>query len=65
MTTAGSEIWRVGDGHDLERLAKSIQQKNGRNVYEPEFLDAIDACIDSLSDELRILSLDIHGKDFI
>jgi hypothetical protein len=63
MTPTGIEIWRPGDDHDLEELASSIQQKGGKNVYKPEFLDAIDASIDSLSDELRTLSLDIHGKD--
>jgi hypothetical protein len=64
MTPTEIEIWRPGDGHDLEGLANSIQQEGGKNVYKPEFLDAVDASIDSLSDELRTLSLDIHGKDF-
>ena len=63
MTPTGIGLWRSGDGHDPEVLANSIQQKVGKNVYKPELLDAIDASIDSLSDELRVLSLDIHGKD--
>jgi hypothetical protein len=62
MTTAGTETWRPDDGYDLDRLTNSIQQKGGSNVYKPEFLNAIDSRIDSLSDELRALSLDIHGE---
>lgn len=61
-TTAGKDIWRPDDGHDLTALANSIYQATGRNVHRPEILDAIDASIDSSSDELRQLSLDIHGK---
>jgi amidohydrolase len=60
MTTAGSEIWRPEDGHDLKALSTSIQQNLGQHVYRPEILDAIDATIDALYDELRSLSLDIH-----
>lgn len=62
MTTAGTEIWRPDDGHDLKALATSIQLKRGQNVYKPEILDVIDATMDGLSDELRALSLDIHGE---
>lgn len=62
MTTAGSEIWRPEDGHDLKALSTSIQQNLGQHVYRPEILDAIDATIDALYDELRSLSLDIHGE---
>jgi hypothetical protein len=30
-------------------------------VYRPDILAVIDATIDSLSSDLRVLSLDIHG----
>lgn len=62
FTTAGPEIWRPEDGHDLEIFATSIKQKQGKSGLEPEFLDFVDSHIDQLSDELRTLSLDIHGK---
>lgn len=62
MTTAGSDIWRPEDNHDLEALATSIRQERGQNVYRPDIHDVIDATIDALSDELRALSLDIHGE---
>jgi len=58
--SAGTEIWRLDDGHDVAALANSIHRTTGRNVYKPEILDAIDASIDSFSDDLRGLSLDIH-----
>ena len=62
VTTAGPVIWRPDDGHDLQALATSIQQKRGLDTYHPEFLDAIDAFIDGMSDELRELSINIHGE---
>lgn len=64
MTTADSEIWRPADSHDLEALAAAIRQERGQNVYRPEIHDVIDAKIDSMSDELRAISLDIHGEQF-
>jgi hypothetical protein len=65
MTTAGTEIWHPDDGHNLDMLANSIRHEMGKNVYKPEVLDVIEVNIDSLSDELRALSLDIHGKSSI
>lgn len=64
ITTAGTDIWRPDDGHDVTAIASSISRANGQSVYKPEILDAIDASIDSSSDELRKLSLDIHCKHF-
>lgn len=63
MTTAGTEIWHPDDGHDFQNLANSIRQKGRTNIYNPELLDAIDTSIDDLNDELRALSLDIHGME--
>jgi len=62
MTTAGTDIWRSGDGYDLDSLAISLQKKGGPGGYKPEIIDVIEATIDLLSDELRELSLSIHGK---
>lgn len=62
VTTAGPDIWRPDDGHDLQALAASIQQKSGLESYNPKVLDAIDAFIEEMSDELRELSIDIHGE---
>ena len=65
MTTAGTEIWHPDDGHNLDMLANSIRHEMGKNVYKSEVLDVIEVNIDSLSDELRALSLDIHGESSI
>ena len=63
MTTASTEMWRSDDGHDVDKLMASlIQQEGGTDVHQPEFLNAIESSIDSLSDKLRTLSLDIHGE---
>lgn len=62
VTTAGPDIWRPDDGHDLQALTASIRQKRGLDTYNPKVLDAIDAFIDGMSDELRELSIDIHGE---
>jgi hypothetical protein len=62
MTTAGVEVWRPTDGYDLEISANSIRRESGKNVYRPDILDVIETSIDSLSNELRALSLDIHGE---
>ena len=35
---------------------------NGQDIYRPELFDVIDSTIETLSDELRELSLDIHGN---
>lgn len=60
-TTSGQQLWRPDEGHDVVALAHSIAQKEGHNVYRPEVQDAIEANINSSSDKLRDLSLDIHG----
>ena len=65
MTTASTEMWRSDDGHDVDKLMATrslIQQEGGTDVHQPEFLNAIESSIDSLSDKLRTLSLDIHGE---
>ena len=35
---------------------------DGRPIYRPDLFDLIDSTIEALGDELRELSLDIHGK---
>lgn len=40
----------------------SLFRGDGKDIYEPEFFETIDTAIETLSDELRALSLDIHGK---
>jgi hypothetical protein len=62
-TALESDIWRPEDNHDLDALAKSLQVKGlqGEGACKPEILDAIEATINSMSDELRELSLNIHG----
>ena len=35
---------------------------DGRPIYRPDLFDIIDSTIEALGDELRELSLDIHGK---
>lgn len=62
LTTAGSDIWRPDDNHSVETIENSIREQRGKNVDRPDILDAIDASINALSDELRTLSLDIHGE---
>ncbi|KIM92344.1 hypothetical protein PILCRDRAFT_810393 [Piloderma croceum F 1598] len=61
MTSAGSEIWRPEDDHNLDALATSLQETGTQDVYKPEILDAIEATINALSDELREVSLSIHS----
>lgn len=60
--TAGPGIWRSEDGHNIETFANSVSQKHGKNIYNPEIQDTIEAVINSSSDGLRKLSLDIHGE---
>jgi hypothetical protein len=62
MTSAGSDIWRPEDDHNLDALANSLQEKGTQGVYKPEILDVIEATINALSDELREVSLSIHSK---
>lgn len=61
MTTAEADIWRSEDVHDTNALANLLRGKRRRYAYKPEFLDMIEATINHLSDELRELSLSIHG----
>ena len=35
---------------------------DGRPIYRPDLFNIIDSAIEALGDELRELSLDIHGK---
>lgn len=65
MTTRSANIiWRPEDVHDIGALANYLQETGVQSGYttKAEILDAIDATIDHLSDELRELSLSIHGK---
>ncbi|KAK7683771.1 hypothetical protein QCA50_013147 [Cerrena zonata] len=52
-TGAPDIIWRPET--DLQSF-----HGDGKAIYEPDLFDAIDSTIESLSDELRTLSLDIH-----
>jgi|SRR5882762_8008977 len=65
MTTAGSDIWRPEDNHDLDALASTLQRKGEHGAYNPAIIDAIEATISLLSDELRELSLSIHGECYV
>lgn len=40
----------------------SFSRGDGRPIYRPDLFDIIDSTIEALSDELKELSLDIHGK---
>ena len=57
------EVWRPDNKEHAAALTEILQSKTAKdNVYRPDVLDAIEKSIDALSEELRALSIDIHGK---
>jgi hypothetical protein len=60
--TAGSIIWRPGDGYDIDELANSLR---GNGTHQLEIIDVVEATINALSQELRELSLTIHGEYYV
>lgn len=61
MPSDNTEVWRPNNAKDSDAFAELIRQKPTGDIYRPDILDGIEKCIDSLSDELRALSIDIHG----
>lgn len=55
---ATTEIWQLNDAHNVDALATSLRAQ----AEHSDVLDAIDICINSSSDNLRKLSIQIHGK---
>jgi len=49
-------IWRPGDGKH-----PAPTKPGSSELYRPDILETIEAKIKELDDELRALSLDIHG----
>ncbi|KAF7982808.1 hypothetical protein HWV62_25737 [Athelia sp. TMB] len=54
--TASAKVWRPDDGHDVDSLAASLHE----HAEHSDVLDAIESCIDSASEDLRKLSIQIH-----
>lgn len=54
--TAPGKVWLVGDE------AKPVASDPSIELYRPDILDHVEQAIDGLSEDLRALSLDIHGK---
>ncbi len=56
VTAAPKKVWREGD----KDTAKP--DRPGTSIYRPDILKAIEKRIAELDNELRELSLDIHGR---
>lgn len=55
--------WKPEDGHDVEKLLASLRESApAEAIYRPEVLETIDDTIESMSTELRDLSLDLLGR---
>lgn len=54
---ASSKVWRPEDGHDVDLIVTAVRGA----ASQSEILDAIEITINSSSNELRELSLKIHG----
>lgn len=58
---ASSNIWQLNDAHDVDALTASLRAQ----AEHSDILDAIEICVNSSSDDLRKLSIQIHGKRLI
>lgn len=57
------EVWRTDNKEHAAILEKILKQKTEKaNIFRPDVLDFMEKRIDGLSEELRALSIDIHGK---
>lgn len=54
-----STLWRPEDQSQPAPLRPGSSE-----IYRPDILKTIEAKIEELSEELRILSLDIHGESY-
>jgi hypothetical protein len=57
MTTSRGTAWRPDDG------TKPAPERPESEIFRPDVLTVIERKIHELSDDLRALSLDIHGDD--
>lgn len=56
-------IWRTEDDHDIDAVANALRKTTlGEGIYRPDILETIETSIEGLSEELRGLSLDVHGE---
>lgn len=51
-----NDVWRPED-----KYTPAPRDPHPERIYKPEVLETIEETISGLSDELRALSLDIHG----
>jgi len=57
MTVVSTDVlWRPEDDHRAQPTLKE------GDVYRPDIVAVVDAAVDSLSNDLRQLNLDIHGE---
>lgn len=55
------QTWNNTVWHPDDKAAPAPQDPHPELLYKPEVLKTIDETINGLSNELRALSLDIHG----
>jgi hypothetical protein len=61
MSTKPQETWTNDAWRPEDKWTPAPQDPHPERIYKPEVLKTIDETIHGFSDELRALSLDIHG----
>ena len=58
--SAVKDFWRPGDKAVHSDRADEVSG-DGSTIYKPEFFELVKSALAALDDDLRALSLDIHG----